>query len=337
MFASVAFCGVLFASIAFETTSVAQTNGRENALALEQHGQMAAAEDAWRAVASADPQSAEAFAHLGLIAALQQRFDQAISYYIEAFRINSEFPELEMNLGLALFKGGHFKESIEPFTNELRKHQGDPRLTILLGMAHYRMGDYLVAIPFLRHAVDAYPQSQPMRLQLAQSCLWSRQPSCVLDAYRQMVALHLQSADMDMLAGQALDENGDDAAAMQRFRSALEADPKLAFGHFAAGYLLWKQGHFDWAAAEFLAEIGNDPRRTIAHVYLADCYLKLGDRDKAQGELDRLLPATRPSGYGILRCGHYLRWLGSQQGCDPKSTEGYRPRCRRSDSTPGAR
>jgi tetratricopeptide (TPR) repeat protein len=284
-------CAVLAAG-EFASTAFAQSSPRDQALALEEHGQFAEAEQAWRAIAQADPKSAEAYAHLGLIAAREQRFDEAISFYIQAYPLNPDFPELQMNLGLALFKGGHFKESIQPFTNELRKHPGDQRLTILLGMTHYSMSDYLVAIPYLKRAAAAYPQNVPMRLALARSCLWSRQFACVLEVDRQIVALHAESAESDMLAGEALDQTGDGAAAIQRFRSAVQADPKQAFAHFGLGYLLWEQREFDEAAREFQAELANDPQQTVARVYLADCYLQLNDRVKAQAEVEKLLAAN---------------------------------------------
>ncbi|HEY0794191.1 MAG TPA: tetratricopeptide repeat protein [Acidisarcina sp.] len=262
---------------------------RDNALTLEQRGQFAEAERVWQSIAKAEPKSAEAFAHLGLIAARGQRFDEAIAFYIQGYSLEPDFPELQMNLGLALFKAGHIKESIEPFTNELRKHPGDHRLTVLLGMAHYSMGDYLVSIPYLKRAVEALPENLAMRLALARSCLWSRRPICVLDVYRQFVALHQESAEMDMLEGQALDETGDDAAALQQFRSALQTNPKQPYAHFALGFLLWKQGHFGLALPEFLAELASDPRDTAARAYLADCYVQLSDRVKAQEELEKLL------------------------------------------------
>ena len=44
----------------------AQGDARQNALTLEQRGQNAEAEQAWQSIASSNPQSAEAYAHLGL-------------------------------------------------------------------------------------------------------------------------------------------------------------------------------------------------------------------------------------------------------------------------------
>src|SRR5271165_4513952 len=160
-------------------------------------------------------------------------------------------PSLQLNLGLALFKAGKFQEAIQPFNAELIKHPGDQRLTILLGMSHYGMGDYAGAIPYLQEAVKKDTQSLPLRLTLAHSCLWTKQYQCVLDVYKQILDLNAESAEADMLAGEALDEKGDNAGATEQFRAAVRANPKEPNVHFGLGYLLWAQSRFAEAAPEF--------------------------------------------------------------------------------------
>ena len=283
--------GVLWVVIFGTTILSAQDSSRQNALALEQRGQNAEAEQAWQNIARSNPKSAEVFAHLGLIEARQERYDDAIANYRKALAVNPGLPGLQMNLGLALFKAKDFRGSIKPFTAELKKHPDDQRLTILLGMAHYGMGDYFVAIPYLRKAAERDPQSLPLRLALAHSCLWSKQNQCVLDVYKQILALNAESAEADMLAGEALDETGDSAGATEQFRAAVRSDPKEPNVHFGLGYLLWTQSHFSEAAGEFQAELDNDPQHFQARAYLGDSYVHLNDYVKALPELEKAVAA----------------------------------------------
>ncbi len=283
--------GALWIAISGTAILSAQSDARQSALMLEQQGQNAEAEQAWQSIASSNPQNAEAFAHLGLIETRQERYDDAIANYRKALALNPALPGLQMNLGLALFKAKDFKESIKPFTAELRKHPDDQRLTILLGMAHYGMGDYFVAIPYLKKAAERDPQSLPLRLTLAHSCLWSKQYQCVLDVYKEILALNAESAEADMLAGEALDEKGDDAGATEQFRAAVLSNPKEPNAHFGLAYLLWTQSQFPEAAREFQAELDNDPQHLQARAYLGDSYVQLKDYAKAQPELEKALAA----------------------------------------------
>lgn len=270
---------------------------RQHALALEQRGSTAEAEQAWQAIAEAEIASrerAEAYAHLGVLEAQQQHLTKAIAYYREAFNFDPELPGLQMNLGLALFKANDFRGAIKPFGVELRRHPGDQRLMILLGMAHYGMADYLVAIPYLQQAAANDPQNLPLRLTLAHSCLWSRQYPCVMEAYKQILALNGESAEADMLAGEALDAGGDFTGAAEQFRAAGKASPKEPNVHFGLGYLLWKQSQLGPAAKEFEAELGNDPDHVEARAYLGDCYVQLSDFTTALPQLEKV--AEQPSG-----------------------------------------
>jgi len=54
---------------------------RQMAFALEQQGNNAEAETAWRAIAKLQPANAEPYAHLGLLEARQQRYTEAVPLY----------------------------------------------------------------------------------------------------------------------------------------------------------------------------------------------------------------------------------------------------------------
>ena len=89
--------GALWGVISGTTILSAQDGARQNALALERQGQNAEAEQAWQGMAQGNPQNAEAFAHLGLLEARQERYDEAIANYRKAIALNPELPGLQMN------------------------------------------------------------------------------------------------------------------------------------------------------------------------------------------------------------------------------------------------
>jgi tetratricopeptide (TPR) repeat protein len=225
-----------------------------------------------------------------LLGARQENYAAAIENYRKALKLAPAMPGLEMNLGLAYFKAEQFPDAIKVFSAEIQRQPADSpaaqRLTILLGMAHYGMGDYFVAIPYLQRAAKDDPQSLPMRLTLAHSCLWSKQYDCVMGVYKEILALNADSAEADMLAGEALDEKGDDAGAIEQFRAATKANPKEPNAHFGLGYLFWKEQHFDEAAREFQAGLDDDPADQRTRAYLGDSLVELNEYGQAQPELE---------------------------------------------------
>ena len=255
--------------------AVAQRPGRAEALALESQGQTSEAEQVWKAILNANADNPEALAHLGLFEARQEHYPQAIEFYKRALVAAPGMPGVETNLGLAYFKNAQFAEALTPFANELKRHPDDLRLILLLGMSHYGLGDYLVAIPFLQRSARQQGTSLPLRLALAHSCLWTRQFECVKATYKEILTLNPGSAEAEMLVGEALDETGDDAGAIEHFRAAANANTKEPDVHFGLGYLLWTENHYAEAAQEFALELDNNPDHGQAHVYLGDSYVQL--------------------------------------------------------------
>lgn len=274
-------------------TAAAADNQRQAAIALEQQGDTAGAEAAWRAFLKLHPANAEAYAHLGFLEARQEHYQEAVPLYRKALALNPAMPGLRLNLGLALFKSGALNEAVQTFTPLLKSQpRSSPealRLITLIGLAHYGLGEYKEAVPYLKEATAGDPQNLPFRLALAHSCLWSKQYQCVLDVYHEILTLNAESAEADMLAGEALDEMKDSAGAAQQFRAAVKADPREPNVHFGLGYLLWGLMQYEEAAQEFQAELANNPDHAQALAYLADTDMRLSHPDVAPTLLEKAI------------------------------------------------
>jgi tetratricopeptide (TPR) repeat protein len=195
-------------------------------------------------------------------------------------------------MGLAYFKDGEYREAIEAFAPLLKTASNadeTQRLTVLTGMSYYGLGQYASAVPYLKDASGRDAQNLPLLLTLAHSCLLSKQYQCVLDAYHQLVTLNANSAEADMLVGEALDEMKDSAGATREFRAAVAANPKEPNAHFGLGYLLWTQKQYQEAAQEFQAELDNTPDYTQAMLYLADADIQMNHLQNAQALLEKLV------------------------------------------------
>jgi tetratricopeptide (TPR) repeat protein len=274
-------------------SKAAADHERQTAIAYEQQGQFTEAEAAWRSVLKAHPADAEAYAHLGLLEARQEHYKEAVPLYRKALELNPSMPGLRMNLGLSQFKSGALKDAGDTFTLLLKTEPPSSpeamRLTTLIGLARYGSGDYAVAVPYLKKATAQDPQNLPFRLALAHSCLWSKQYQCVLDVYHEILTLNAESAEADMLAGEALDEMKDKTGAAEQFSAAVKADPKEPNVHFGLGYLLWGLLQLEEAAEEFKAELANNPEHAQALTYLADTNMKLNHPEGAIPLLEKAI------------------------------------------------
>lgn len=288
------FCGLLFwigAIAAAAQSSAVHANSRQTAILLEQKGDDAGAVLAWRSWLKAHPSSAEAYAHLGVLAARQQQYKEAITDDRKALALRFTGSGLRLNLGLALFKDGQMQQAAQEFLPLWKAapaaSPARQRLAILLGMSYYGAGAYAKAAPFLQQAAAGDRQNLPLRLALAHSYLWSKQYQKVLGVYREILTLDPNSAEADMLAGEALDELKNWNGAVEQFRAAIQANPGFPDVHFGLGYLFWSKHRYPEAIPEFEAELKLDPNDAEDLTYLGDCHFMLSHADLARPLLEK--------------------------------------------------
>ncbi len=266
---------------------------RETALALERQGQFDQAKAEWHAIAKAHPGDPEPYGHLGLLEAREENYKAAIPYYRKALALKPDVPGLRLDLSLALFKGSDLKGAIPEFKILLKgAAPGSPealRFNTLIGMSYYGLAEYAEAAPYLQKAADQDPNNSTLLLSLAHSYLWSKQFKKVLGVYHQILTINPDSAEADMLAGEALDEMKDNTGATQMFRAAAEANPKEPNVHFGLGYLLLSQKKYPEAVSEFKAELANDPNHRQSMLYLAHADIQLNQLDAARPLLEKVL------------------------------------------------
>ncbi|MGA8162122.1 MAG: tetratricopeptide repeat protein, partial [Acidobacteriaceae bacterium] len=101
--------------------------------------------------------------------------------------------------------------------------------------------------------------------------------------------LNAESAEADILAGEAYDEMRDDNDAIQQFRNAVRVDPKVPGVHFGLGYLLWCRNDLTEAAQQFQLEADNVPRDAQTIAYWGDSELRLNHPDAARPLVARAL------------------------------------------------
>ena len=266
----------------------------QRALALERKANYPAAEATWESVVKLEPRNAQAYAHLGLLEARQDQYAEAILHYRKAQSLakaeNRPIPQLNLNLGLALFKLGKFDEAAGLFQEELKRNPNSDnaqKLTTLTAMSFYGAHQYGATIPYLKEAVAADPKNLTLLLTLAHCYLWTKQFNPTLEVFKQILAVDPDSAEADMIAGEALDEKGDSDGALEQFRAAVKANPKEPNVHFGLGYVLWTQKKYAEAIPEFEAELANDPKNNQAMIYLGDTFIRENQFDRGRAVLEQ--------------------------------------------------
>ncbi len=257
----------------------------EDALALQQKGDWAAAEIVWRQLTLSAPADFRYWTSLGACLAHQGRFGEAIEDYRKSLRLSPHDPQTNFNLGLAYFKTGKLERAIQPLTvAEGALPQGAEQIRLVLGMSYYGTGQASKAIPYLEGAAGHEPANAELQLTLARAYLQANAFDKAREQFVRMLSVNPDSAQVHLLLAQAYDGLGKSEEALQEFRLATKHGGTRG-AHFGAGYLLLRDKHYDEAITEFRTELTANPNDYAALGYLGDALLKAGSREDASSSL----------------------------------------------------
>src|SRR5260370_22611353 len=108
-----------------------------NARAAQQQGDYPTAERYFRLALKSQPKSAELWNGLGVVLNRQEHYDDAAEAFRAALRLHP-FEGVELNLGIALFRGGKLAEAAQIFEGLPRLEQAQELLTLTyLGLERY--------------------------------------------------------------------------------------------------------------------------------------------------------------------------------------------------------
>jgi len=142
----------------------------DNALALQQAGDNAAALAEWKKALEIDPNDARANNGIAIALSVSGDSDGAISCLRKAVQISPDFFEAYYNLGLELAKQNRVSEAIDAWLNTVRIRPSFAAGHENLGYAFYLQGKFADSLTHLRLALQADPD-RVSDLNLAASLL----------------------------------------------------------------------------------------------------------------------------------------------------------------------
>jgi tetratricopeptide (TPR) repeat protein len=232
-------------------------------------------------------------ASLGVSLSQQSKYGEAIDAYRRAIAIDNRLPGIYLDLGLAYFKLGDFRNARDAFVEQDR-NAPDARVTTLLAMSDFGLGEYRSAANRLKPLYDAQPTNPELGYLLAKCYVWSGQQTDAMALFHSLLERDPNAAPVHMLLGEALDADLRTDEAIAEFQAAAKSAPTQPDVHFGLGYLYWRQHRYDDAAREFRQEIANNSASAQSLAYLGDVLMKQNRKEEAIETLKKAA-ALRPT------------------------------------------
>lgn len=187
--------------------------------------------------------AAMAEANRGVSLAKESKYREAVQAYKHAAAIDPTLPNINLNIGLAWFKAGDFRQALSAF----QKEPASERVTTLIGMSYFGLAQYKEAAARIKPLVDAQPENTELAYVLAKCYLWSGDGDAGMALFRKLLERDPDSAAVHMLMGEALDSQNHPEDAIKEFELAAKNAPQQPDVHFGLGYLYWKEKRYDEA------------------------------------------------------------------------------------------
>lgn len=231
---SICLCSLFVASSPVLSQTAATESGQIRAhvakgQAALQANEPSQAEAEFRAALALDPKSVEALANLGMIAFVRDDCERAVSQLHGALKLNPTLTKAKALIAICEKRMGSASARVDlesAFTSLT-----DSKLRIQVGVEladlYYESGDLDHTLPVVHSLVQADPDNVDL-LFFAQ-----RVYSEMADATMNKLALLApDSARMQQLIAERLINEGDLKGAVEHYRNAIAADPRLPGMHF---------------------------------------------------------------------------------------------------------
>jgi tetratricopeptide (TPR) repeat protein len=258
----------------------------KSAIEEQQHGDYPSAIRDYRKVLELRPNIIEAKVNLAAALVHVGQYDTAIAMYREVLPALSFKNPVLLNLGLAYYKKGDFKNASEQFDALHRAQPADVRVVVLLGDSYLHLAQPADALALLEPL--AAPNSQNLDFDYVLG-------SALIKAGRrrdgipliEKVAESSKSGDAYLLAGSTLMQINEFDQALKDLEAALRLDAKLPGIYTVLGTARDKTGDVKWAEAAFREALKTNADDFDANLYLGAILCKRRDLDEARPYLER--------------------------------------------------
>ena len=263
------------------------------AVAAHRAGDLATAEERYRALLRRWPRDARVHANLGAALRAQGRLAEAASECREAIALDPALADAHHNLGNALAAAGDFDAAVDAFERAaaLVPDDADTRsaladASVRVAEAHLAAGRCVAAVAACRRVLASLPQAAPVHATLGNALRATGQPATAIEAYRTALALAPENAAVYSNLGLALGELGDMAGALASHRHAVTLDPDLVEAYVNLSSALLAEGDLAEAEATARRGLAAAPNSGAAHN-------NLGSSLEWQGRLKEALAEYR--------------------------------------------
>jgi tetratricopeptide (TPR) repeat protein len=229
---------------------------------------------------------ADSYNNLGAIAATNNNFSDAVTYFKHAAKWNPSLEGLDYNWGRAAFAGSQFADAIMPLSRYVKSHPDDSGARSVLAISQFMTGNYPGCIEALEPSIGKTYLAPQAEYVYAESMIRTGRIAPGAERLAALEKLHPEIPDVHRALGEALGQQGEKQRALEELRTAIRLSPSDADSHYDLGKMELESGDTAAAISELEAATRLIPNSEKFHQQLADAYTEARRPADAQKEME---------------------------------------------------
>jgi predicted O-linked N-acetylglucosamine transferase (SPINDLY family) len=269
-----------------------------SAVNFHQQGNLAAAEQLYRAVLAAQPKHFEALHLLGVLRVQQNRPADAVPLFEQALAINPRAPDALANSAAALLALGRAADALGRLEALQVLKPNDAQTLYSKGVVLAALGRRDAAIAAYEKAIAIRPDHGPALFNLGNEHVAAARYTEALAVFDKALAVAPDRVDVLINSANALAKLGRVEAALERFNRVLALKPDHLVALTNRANVLKQLRRYDLALADYDRVLAANPSSAAALFNLGNALIDLGRNLDAVDVLRRAL-ALRPDAADI--------------------------------------
>lgn len=254
----------------------------QQAVQLQQQGQLPPAQALYRQVLALDPHQFDALHLLGVIARQQGEHGAAIDLIGRALAVDGTQARAHANLGVALLDAGRAQDALDSHERAIALQPGYAMAWSNRGNALRRLQRPAEALHSYQRALALQPNYPEAHCNRAIVLQEQGRYEAALNAAEDALDLRERYADAWFARGNALHCLRQLPDAVDSFERAIALHPQWPEAHSALGASLQRHGDFDAALAAYDRALALKPHHALAHYHRGNTLRSLGRMQEAE-------------------------------------------------------
>ena len=215
---------------------------------------------------------ADSYNNLGAIAATDNDYSSAVTYFKRAAVWNPSLEGLDYNWGRAAFAGSQYADAILPLSRYLKSHPQDTGGRSVLALSQFMTENFQGCIETLQPVIGKSSLVPQVEYAYAQSMIETGQIRSGMERLGALEKLHPEIPDVHRALGEAMGRLGERERALEELHTAIQLNPDDADSHYDLGKIELDSGDTATAISELETAVRLSPYSERYHQELADAY-----------------------------------------------------------------